>query len=333
MKKPGRTASYITVQIEGPHLEQFMNGCFEHGIHIWSVERPTANMLIVRMHPRDFSGLRHIQKRKQWDIRIIDRYGPVFAFRRLARRQLFAITALIVVGVWYALSAHIWFIHVTGTDDVKPETVLAVAKEAGLVQGARKKEIDRDELQRWLLIHLDELVWAGIEIRGTKATIHIAERTVADDDMYGPGHIVSSHDAVIERVSVARGQSVVTVGDTVRQGQIVISGMLEPGTEQFLEKTSDGQPPYIRADGTVDGIVWHRVTAEVRVDGRNIREATEEAALLAQELLHTALDEAEATIDGTPQIMTEFHENTGIVEVQAAVQAKQNVARFEPVLP
>lgn len=324
---------HLIVQVKGPHLEQFINECTANGYHLWDTKRASTGTLIVRMHARTFKHLRALEHRRQWDIRIVEKIGAGFLINRLLRRRPLLIGSVAAWIVWYVLSAHVWFVVIEGTERVETESVLAVAKASGLMPGTRKENVDVDRVQRALLLGLDDLVWAGIELRGTRATVRVAERRLPDEITQGPGHIVAMRDGVIERISVIQGHAVVQPGDTVRRGQILISGLIEPGSPGFSEKLATGELPYERAGGSVRAIVWHEGVAEIKVGSEDRERIKRQVVDIATDLARSFLEAEQAQSIGDPVVSLEDDLETGSIRANVLIQAVQDIGTFEAVVP
>lgn len=326
-------AKHLVVQVRGPHLERFINACVTKGLRLWGVQRLSHEVLIVRMDAPSFRTLRHIDRRAHWEIRIVERFGGGFLLGRLLRRRAFFWGGVVAALVGYVLSLHIWFVTVEGTERVREKDVVAVAATAGLTPGALKSSIDAQQIQRALLLELHDLVWAGVEVRGTRAVITVSERRLPDQGLQGPGHIVASRDGIVERISVLAGTPVVEAGETVRAGQVLISGLLTPGSPEFAERIERGEAPYLKAEGSVRALVWHEAHAEAAVEEGAAREAERHAVDVALTLADESLAKAGAQPIGAPVVEVETVDAAGIIRVRVLVQAVQEIGVYEAVVP
>lgn len=321
----------VTVQVKGRQLEEFLNACIKRGIDIFSAQRPADHMLVVQLAARDFPRLRSLDRRRAWQVRIVQRHGGGFLFARLLRRPAFLVGAFLSVCVWYILSSYVWFVDVEGLDRVPKAAVLDAARQAGVAPGVAVAALDADAIQRQLLLTLDDLVWAAVEVQGTRAVIRVAERRLPDMASQGPGHIVARTDGVIERMSVLNGVPVVEVGETVRAGQPLISGQLPPGSDAFREKTAQGELPYVRAAGSVSAHVWHEASAEAVIGTGGVEEATAAAFAVARTLAEEWLRTQKAEPSGEPVPVVEELPDLGVVRVTLLVQVVQEIGEFRPL--
>lgn len=325
--------SYVVVQVKGPQLEHFLNACRHHGFRLWDVERIGPGHLIACTDPETFRRMRFLGRRGGWQLRIVAKQGGGFFISRLRRRSAFLFGSLAALVIWYVLSVHVWFVHVEGNEVVTAAEVLAVARQAGLGVGVHKDAVEVEHVQRQLLLHVDQLVWAGIEVRGTRALIRVAERRQADEFVQGPGNIVAARDGVVDRITVFEGVPVVEPGDTVRAGQVLISGLLPPGSPEFNAKVAAGEIPYIRAAGIVHAMVWHETSATVAVDEGSVDVARSRAVDVAWALALDWLAAARAEQLGEPLIEIDTETDPQHVTARVVIQAIQDIATFEAVVP
>lgn len=328
-------SSYVVVQVKGPRLESFLNRCAEEGLYLWSTSRPASNMLITHMEPSTFRRARRIAHEQGWRLRVIERIGIAFFLHRFLRRKSFVAGGLCAILIWYVLSLHVWFIGVEGVERVDSADVLALAADAGLAPGTLRSQLDRELVQRTILIGHEDLVWAGVEVRGTRVTIRVAERRLADDNKLGrPGHIVAARDGVIERISVLEGHAVIELGMTVRKGEVLISGLLEPGSQEFIEKREAGEIPYIRADGFVLARVWYEAIIEVKPEvAETAEQARYRAETLALEQIEAQLAEDMARQIEDPLVESIWDEEMELWWTRALVEAEVDIGQFLPADP
>lgn len=323
----------VTVQVKGPHLEEFINRCSAAGIHLWKTERPTPGMLIVNMRARAFRAVRHIARARGWELRVIERYGAAFLFRSLLRRRAFVGGAVLALVTWYALSLFVWFVEVEGTDRVPPDVVRQAAAEAGLTMGSFIRGLDRGRIETNILLAVDELIWAAVEVRGTQAMIRVAERRPLDPGiMPGPGHMIAAWDGVVTRISVLNGTAVVEEGAIVMKGDLLISGLLEPGSDEYRQRVEAGEVPMLHAGGSVWANVWREAIVEVKPSDDVSEAAARQMALeLARAQVEEWLDEVEGRPLGEPTLEVVWNEESQAWQGRALIGAELDIAQFLPV--
>ncbi len=155
-----------------------------------------------------------------------------------------------------ALSSNlIWDVRIEGNEALAASHIEYEVGEAGLYVGGLWSAVDRSVTEARLLEKIDGLAWINVNRRGGVAYIVVVERT--DDGQESPtsgySNIVADCDCVIEELTVKSGVAMVKVGDTVRRGDLLISGVLP-------EEAGGG---FCRAEGMVIGRITDTVSASV----------------------------------------------------------------------
>lgn len=194
-------------------------------------------------------------------IRIVGRQGLPFLIRHVRRRKMMVAGAGAFVGILFLMNSLVWQVTVTGAKEETVQAVLSAAKESGLYVGAWKSSVaDLSAIQAKMLKKMPALVWAGIEINGSKANIKVVERIPGvPEAAVTPQNLVAGKPAVIQRVFATRGNVLVKPGQVVQPGQILISGDL-------------GQGKLVPATGQVWAEVWYtsNVTLPLQVSRQEL---------------------------------------------------------------
>ncbi len=264
---------YLVILVTGEAPEKFVNMAASRGIYLWDVARTGSGAILLKVRLEDAKPLRHIARRTGCRFKIKQRVGLPFYFVRLRRRKALALGMVFFVAALYLLSSFVWFIEVKGSEHLSPEMVLRVASDAGLSRGTAKWKIDPGKVEEKIIEGLPEVSYAGVYLKGTKATIEVAERTVPDQEDPRPAHIVSTKAGLIKEILIFSGYPAVKEGDTVVSGQVLISGVI-PAPEE-APKDGEGKKPgvpeiiqpsrYVQAKGIVRARVWYEGYGEAEI--------------------------------------------------------------------
>ena len=262
---------YVVIKVKGPDPERLLNRLARRGIALWEVERPAPGMLIARMRASEFARVREIGRHQGWSIAIADKVGLPFLAGRLLRRRLLVLGALGALAALYVASGYVWYVEVQTKDELPVDRILQVAHDAGLRPGVRRDAVDRQAVQLALMLQVPEISWAAVNVEGTRAVIEAAERTRLDPALARPGDVVAARDGIVERITVLQGHALVRPGDTVRRGDILISGFIPPDEPRHRQLLEEGKAPYVRADGIVTARTWYEGRGRVRLVAESSR--------------------------------------------------------------
>ena len=163
---------------------------------------------------------------------------------------VFALIITIIVNI--LLSGTVFDVRISGNSQIPDYKIRTALESAGLSVGKRFSRLDTSKIELTLLDTVDGIAWVNINRRGTVCYVEVVERKGAEvilDDKTLPSNIVAAFDCVIEEITVKSGKAEVKVGDVVRKGDILISGVLENETSTT----------FVRAEGKVIGSVMGEV--------------------------------------------------------------------------
>jgi similar to stage IV sporulation protein len=255
---------YLLISIKGRGIARLLNLTARNHIHFWDL-RHRGNIITVKIRPRDFKRLRPLIKKTACKVKILDKRGTPFIIINGWRRKGLVLGIVLFCFVFYFLSLFIWNVSIEGNIDVETEEILAVLDRHEVKNGIRKNQIDLSELERTLLLEIEELKWVGASIRGVYLNIQIVERLM-EPPIEESTDLFASKDGLITEILVLAGQAVVEIGDTVQRGQLLISGKMKV-PDEYAAYAEDEEPEMkiieTKARGMVDALVWYESYAEV----------------------------------------------------------------------
>ncbi len=164
---------------------------------------------------------------------------------------------LFIIGVLLLFSSNIvWDVRIEGADGEDTEKILLELKEAGLSAGKMWNRLDLSEIEHNTLIASDSVSWLNINRRGSVAYVKVSDKIlhIPEPEPDGYANIVAVRDCVIEEIIVKRGYAMVKKGETVKKGQVLISGVIPT-------ELGGG---FCYAEGEVNGIYTDTVSVDVK---------------------------------------------------------------------
>lgn len=232
---PSYTASLVNTVIRAGHTCDILDG---------SRVRMSARTYRTLSHTLDHSQITSVGKIR----------GVGGAVRDLPRHIPSLLAFILAVTVYFLSGATVLDIRVTGNESLTEAEVTAMLGRSGLEVGDLWSRVDTDTVALDVLAGGQGISWLSINRRGAIAYVEIVEAsgkpTPPPDTT--PVNIVAACDCVIDEITVTSGTPVVRVGDTVRRGDLLISGIVE--TERGTE--------YVHASGSVRGTTSQTLTTK-----------------------------------------------------------------------
>lgn len=224
------TKGYVYVRLTGYAPERFLNLCGNHDILIWNL-KPYDEGYFFCISVQGFRELKPILKKTKTRVKIIKKCGMPFTLFRYRKRKVYGIGFCLFGILLYYLSGFVWNIEVNGNSYLSEEVILDFLKEESSFFGTRKSEIDCVKLEEALRSCYKDVIWTSIKIYGTKMTVDIQENLLpeeeylqTDDTVYD---IVAAKDGIITEIMTRSGTPLVSAGNEVKKGDVLVSGRLE----------------------------------------------------------------------------------------------------------
>ena len=216
----------LEVEFFGIYPEKIINLCAKNRIAVWNVHYGN-NKIRLFITVKDFKRLPKILKRSGLRLHILNKTGFPFFINRYKRR--FGIFAGIVIffAVLQFMSGFIWIIEVEGNKTVTDREILAICEEIGVKIGVKRNSIDTKNTPQDLLLKTDKLSWGSFNIEGCKLTVNVTEIVPKTEDNTVATNLKAAKDGIIEKIDVTSGNPVVKVGDIVKKGDLLVSGITE----------------------------------------------------------------------------------------------------------
>ena len=164
---------YVEVLVRGAHLEKLLNLLTSSGLYLWDVRCLSAEAVQVKIRAHGFLRIRELIRRTHSTVRIHRKRGWPFIWRKMGRRKMFWIGALVFLGLLIYLSSLIIFIKIEGFTGEDRQLLVANLAKLGLKPGVLRREflLKKNLIEREIMIHTPGAVWLGISVQGVVAEV------------------------------------------------------------------------------------------------------------------------------------------------------------------
>ena len=195
-------------------------------------------------------------RQKKIDLSVCDEFGLPRIWRRYRKRYGLFLGLLCAISLVWISGKFVWRLEVSGTDRYYPHDVQTELEAHGFGVGSYIPSVDVNVLQNQILCDSSRFAWISINIVGTTAQIEVvehAERQTKPRES-APANLIAAADGQIARLELRSGWPSVEVGEVVRAGQVLVSGISED---------VDNRMHCAHADGRVYAQVMHRISVDV----------------------------------------------------------------------
>lgn len=252
---------WVEFSIQGKkkgQAERFLTLSARSGFCFWGME-PEGEGFRCRVRAVEYPELRSGARRCRVRLRVLRRRGLPFWQQKLCRRKGLALGGAVFCLLLWFLSGRFWIITVSGNEELPQSLLLSAAQEEGLFSGVARDSIDEKVLAAALMERFPEIGWVSVNTRNCQAEICLEEGVPKPEDQSGetPANILAAADGQILSIDAFDGVAMVKAGDTVVEGQVLISGIRE---DQL------GVNHAIHARGRVEARTRRSFTAEIPLE-------------------------------------------------------------------
>ncbi len=142
------------------------------------------------------------------------------------------LAVLLCAVLFFALRLRVFDIRAEEDSEVPLSVIERELSNVGFSAGTKWKESDLSVIENAVLSASDEIGWIGIHRRGAVAYVGARKKTEKESEPVPVGYanVVAAFDGVVEEITVKKGTAVVAVGDTVKKGDLLISGIQNVGS-------------------------------------------------------------------------------------------------------
>ena len=212
-------------------IEYFDFAVEEDGRVLFSLAAHTAKRLVLRANAMGIT------------VRIEKKGGVPHLLVRYRRRAGALIGTLLAVFLLWLSGRYVWDVRVMGNETMTREEVLEELRACGFGIGTYIPDTDPAVLENRLLIASDRISWISLNLDGTVAYVRIIEHTQKgeEEDRTRPANLIATADGQIESIEILRGKTVVKVGQAVRKGELLVSGLYGSENESYRYTRAAGQ--------------------------------------------------------------------------------------------
>lgn len=255
---------YVIIVVIGKSVERFINICSKRQILLWDIERKDNESAVMKASLRGFRLMRPVAKKSACRVHILKKCGFPFVLAKLRRRRGFKLGFLIFILLILLSTSIVWDIEITGCKPEVVPRVMNVLKLENIRRGSLKLGINPKKIAQEIVLQVDGIAWAGVELKGVKLTITIedgvtAPKLIQNNQAF---NIVAERDGLITRMEVYAGNALVKEGDTVKKGQILVSGRLHSQRPEL----GDFGTKDVHALGRVIARTWYECSLPVSME-------------------------------------------------------------------
>ena len=249
----------VTGRVESGFPERVLNLCAEYGLAFWDLRWESPVAFTFTATRKDWKRLRRLTRNIDCELSAVSWRGTPFFLGRMRYRVGLWLTLLLCTAALFYGSFFIWDIEIEGNVNVSQQEILRALEKHGVGFGTYGMGVNSPELRNFILLDIPELSYIAVNVNGCRAYVQVRERVPAPEivDKTKIGNTIAAKDALVTAVQPWDGEKQVLPGTTVKEGQLLISGVVEDDWAGAR---------YLRGMGKVYGRTWYELECRVPLE-------------------------------------------------------------------
>ncbi len=217
---------YVVIKISGSNYEKTLNLLSRRNISIWDVEKKD-DYLSFKLAYDDYS--KNTDLFEENKMQLTKTTGIAFKLHKIKSRKGFLLGAFILILCLYVYSTLIWSIELVGGNEKLKNEIKEALSSYEVKLPTNENNINEKHIETILYKNFKNFNFVEAYIEGSKLIIFIKEKNPNPEQVIdkSPTSIISTKNAVINKVIAKSGQPVIKEGDVVYEGQTLVMGIIK----------------------------------------------------------------------------------------------------------
>lgn len=225
----------VKINARGKSIYSFINDIHESRISCFG-QYVKNDVFCAEIYRSDLRRIRVLAENRGVELKSFE--YDTLSSEVIRRRKRFGI----IIGAVLVLAASLYFsgvvitIDIQGNETISDAVILSALEEMDIKPGTPFGQINYISCENRLRLMVNGLSWAGMHRTGHRLVVEITE-VVEKPEMLNeriPCNVVAAREAEIVYTSVLDGQLMHTVGDYVRPGDMLVSGVTSDATGHIV---------------------------------------------------------------------------------------------------
>jgi len=218
----------VTYIVEGLNQNRLIESLRKRDIALFNVKKINNKLMYVSVNLNQSKNFFAITKELCYNIKKVRYFGKGLPLYSLLKNAGLIIGALIFIAVAIVSNDYVLSIDFSGSGSVCHREVRQYLSEQGISEKSRFSSFSLEQLEDGILSSNQNLTFASVTKKGNALKVYLVLKTEPPKTLGGKAEkLQSTVSGKVESIKVYRGRALVSVGDTVSVGDVLVDGQVE----------------------------------------------------------------------------------------------------------
>lgn len=220
---------YLVLEISGAAPGWALNRLTKERVGFWDIHWIDDFTVQICVRRQDLARAEKAIGAAMCEGRCVRAIGLRQSVGGILRRPVLLLMLLLTAVAITVIPNFILFYSVTGNETVPDQVILRELESLGIGFGIYGPNIKPQWIKDHMLNTLPQLQWITVTQNGCRAEVVVRERPVSPEpeNRKGFANVIATQSGIITEQSVLAGQALHKVGDTVQEGELLVSGIVD----------------------------------------------------------------------------------------------------------
>lgn len=243
----------VHIHICGVNLNRLYRECQKQNICLSNINRIDYKNIQFDVSVASKKKLLNLAKNQNWQVKISKNYGFEFVKSILKFRFGIILGIIVFLVLNFVSGLFVWNIKIYGNSKVSSEQIINVLKNQNISVGKVVGLKQLQSIETTLSNSIADISLCSVIKKGTTIIVNIKEKLPSADiqSIGSAKDIIAPQNLTIISLSVSNGTALKKVGDSVKQGDVIVAGYV-------LDEA--GNKIVCKANATILAKTWHSAT-------------------------------------------------------------------------
>lgn len=242
--------SYVVVNLKTKNYEKTLNLLRRKNIIMWDINK-IEDGISFKIYKND------LEKNKQFfhdaNINPVKKVGLMFKLNKLYMRLGFVAGLVLIVLYIFIYCSFAWEIKLMGNEKILDRDIIKCLNDNQIKTPIKISNINSKEIENLIYTNFKDIKFVEAHVDGINIVLNIREKRESDyiTNDKTPSSIIANKKAVIYKTVVKQGQLLVSEGEIVDKGDMLVQG---------TKRDKDDIERLVSSDATILGYTYYNIS-------------------------------------------------------------------------